>query len=89
MEKYKYEEVIPIIPHISTGWLIETEKESFLALWNKDAEITDVVKSIRNQLGGIKFSVFSVNVGMFKISTTEHSLCNGRGVDQDMNIVLK
>jgi len=83
----KYEDVIPIDPYVSTVWLIEfKDGEKQLAVWHRKAKIEDIVEATKTFNPGRQFKVTSMDVGTFRISETLHSLSNGRGVNQNMEM---
>lgn len=85
----KYFDVLPVEPYVSTLWLIEFENgEKQLAAWHREARIEHIVEATKTFNPGRKFKVTTVDVGTFRISDTLHALSNGRGVNQDMEVVV-
>jgi len=85
----QYKDTIQIRPYRSTVWLIEfSNGKQHLAIWHKDAEIDDIVVATKVHYPNRMFKVTNVDVGEFEISKILHSLSNGRGVNQNMEVVL-
>jgi len=85
---YKYDEVVPIEGKQSTVWLVEfANGAKHLNVWHKDAKIEDVVEATKVQFTE-PFTVSSIDVGIFYLYQTGHSLSNARKVNQDMEIVV-
>lgn len=88
-EVYKYEDVAPIEGKQSTVWLVEfSNGAKHLNVWHKDAKIEDIVQATKVQSPGIGFTVASIDVGVFYLYQTGHSLSNARKVNQNMEIVV-
>ena len=77
-----------VIDGKQTGLIKLDDGRRFLQAWATDAKIEHVIEAWKVHNPRMKFRVFSVNVGSFEIKEIDHSLSNGRGVDQDMNVVI-
>jgi len=85
----KYNEVLPINAYVSTAWMVEfTNGCKQLNLWHKNAKIEDVVEAIGMQWPNYEFTVAAVDVGVFTVHHVDHSLSNGRKLNQDMEVVI-
>jgi hypothetical protein len=88
-EVYKYEDVLPIDSYQSTVWLIEFPNGcQQLHVWHKDAKIEDIVDSVKVHYPDLPFTVAAIDVGMFTLHSTHHSLSNGRKLNQNKEVVV-
>ena len=86
---FDYKDVIPINAKLSTVWLVKFENGCRqLQCWHKDTKIEHVVKAVKTQWPKIKFTVSVINVGVFVIHHIEHSLSDGRTLNQNMKVVI-
>lgn len=85
-----YHNTVPIIPSINSTWLIEYDNGlKMISIWHHKAKIEEIIEFINTtypQHG--PFTVANVNVGTFGISYVDHSMSNGRKVNQNYEVVL-
>ena len=88
-EVFKYKDVLPVEGKQSTVWLVEFENGAkHLNVWHKDAKIEDIVTATKMQFPEYPFTVAAIDVGIFYLYQTGHSMSNARKVNQDMEIVV-
>lgn len=89
--KYDTSQVKEIIPRLASVWLVESGRTKKLLVLDKEFTIERVVEMLKAH-GARRFVVSIVDVGEFNLDQDkpiENSYSSdGRGVDQDMNIVL-
>jgi hypothetical protein len=90
MTTYKYNEVLPIDSYQSTAWLITFDNgNKMIAIWHHEAKIENVVEAIKVHYPNTKFEVNPISVGRFAINPViMNYMANGRGVNQDMEVVV-
>ena len=85
-----YKDTIPIEPSINNTWLIEYESGlKMLSVWHHEAKIENIIEFVNmtySQHG--PFTVANVTVGTFFVTNTEHSLTNGRKVNQNYKVTI-
>ena len=90
MKRPKYKDCEKIKSYKSTVWYIEFEngyKE--IAVWHKKAKIEELVKTIKMQNPGIKFTIEPVETGHFRFKRPKfHFLGHGKKLNQRMELVL-
>lgn len=88
MSGYKYENAVPIKPALATVWEVRLPSgKVLLEMWSRDATIEDVHHSTKVRYK--TFTLYRIDVGEFEVVVASQAyLSDGRGVDQDWNIVL-
>lgn len=82
---------IPIESYPTTVWLVkfyESSESDILWVWHKSARIEEIVKAANVHFPDLKFTVSAVSVGQFRLEEIDHSLTNGRKVNQDFEVVI-
>lgn len=86
---YNYADVLPIKAYVSTPWLVKFENGCLqLHVWHKKAKIEDIVNAVKMTHPGVKFTVAAIDVGTFTLHHINHSMSNGRLLNQDMVVVI-
>jgi hypothetical protein len=86
---YDYKDGMLIDAKISTTWMVKFENGcKQLQVWHRDAKIKDIAKSVKTQWPKCRFTVAAVDVGVFTIHHIDHSLSDGRKLNQDMQVVV-
>lgn len=89
MKRYRYKDTLPIETKESSAWLIEIEDgRKFISIWCREAKIEDIVKYIKLRYPQFKFTVASIDIGMFEITAIDHSYGNARKLNQNMRIII-
>jgi len=82
---YHYDEVRPVDPYLRTVWLVEFKTGGkVLEVWHGEAKIENVVPAMKARFPGHEFTVAAFDVGSVIVAQVQHSMHNGRKVNQDM-----
>ena len=85
---YKYKDTAPIHPYQTTVWMVEFEGGAKqLNVCHKDIKIEDVVEAVKLKHKDIRFTVATVDEGIFCLYQTGMCASRGRRLNQDMEVV--